>query len=961
MHKTHDLTVQADPRSIEGGGVVWDKDGAIAQDLRACYTKFPKGLGQADIRIGIKPKASGDGEAQDYHWAEFKNVSLRPGEKTDVQVAVAGSGNGGGDGPAKAITEAYEKAPGSKGLKIKVGPSRFKVDSVVRWDGDGVARFEDGMGEVIPKVVYMSPSYSKQAPWMDIANIHISPDSKSYDVLELRVFDHKTREMLSPKGRIGVGYDISKSIVQLRSIGGVLPDSVDVWLRVLHNPADDSVWKLNANAGASVQLKRETMSFRTIKPGRWSYNTKQVGASKPAQINWTKRQDEGEEVCTAVFDISNAKSRLLRGYERYQICAISTDGKRHVPDFPHFVGATSGNLQIIEFDLPAEKVSRFEFRPFHGRDRFYFDNIKLPKIPKRTFEPPPIIFSKATEGQTEFQSDLLKPISLRAQVLPGKRATGVYTRRSSALVKMSPEPYKDLDTKTTFIYDFVGMNVNRCCFTFFDSEGNMIEQKGGRSAGSGGVPGRQSVGYAVVNVPYERIDRIAVSLIDNDPRLTEIAGHTVKVNDPKYVTRFNINRPGSNKVAEAFKEGQLEFDETVGFIVKNHTDDVVHCIDFDTGRIIRIPENIDIQDKAAIRFWAESEGVDAIIHFASLTTVNMAVIVNGTPAWTKLNPDTITQLKAAPLSGGTGLSAIAGEYYYRPFKSSNGRIGILGLSFQSGSGAIPHRLMIKYKLLKSKVKTDVGGKSGRTRASNGYDLTNASDFVRKYFDDWKTEVRNNRLLKDYEIKGEHVLEGETGAVAYVWFAATLENVQTKETKPFEAVYFPYRWHTDKWEGIFNTNGTKSEETEEVMEIYRNRWLPTYLKQVEQGYTRVGSSETRLPPVEDMKKSISGDSGGDSKRYKHISFKEGTSVKSSLRLLANAYEKNIIVSDKVSGRVPVAELFDVTFAEALEAVLGAHRYVIDGKFIRVGTQDEFESIRPEDRTRQQVDVTGDNSK
>jgi hypothetical protein len=134
-------------------------------------------------------------------------------------------------------------------------------------------------------------------------------------------------------------------------------------------------------------------------------------------------------------------------------------------------------------------------------------------------------------------------------------------------------------------------------------------------------------------------------------------------------------------------------------------------------------------------------------------------------------------------------------------------------------------------------------------SQENYDLTSASDFVRKHFDGWKTEVRNDYLLKNHEIKEEHVLEGETGAVAYVWFATTLENVQTHETSPFEAVYFLYRWHTDQWEGIFNTDGTNTPETEARMISYREVWLPQYLGRVEQGYTSAGGAK-RSPPVQE---------------------------------------------------------------------------------------------------------------
>ncbi|MHC4695103.1 MAG: hypothetical protein ACYS67_20415, partial [Planctomycetota bacterium] len=82
-----------------------------------------------------------------------------------------------------------------------------------------------------------------------------------------------------------------------------------------------------------------------------------------------------------------------------------------------------------------------------------------------------------------------------------------------------------------------------------------------------------------------------------------------------------------------------------------------------------------------------------------------------------------------------------------------------------------------------------------------------------------------------------------------------------------------------------------------------------------------------------------------------------SIREALRFLGKAFKKNIIPSEKVGGQVPVNELFNVTFEEALQAILGTHKYIIDGDFIRVYTEEEFESIYPEGKTNSQVEVEG----
>ncbi|OQY03037.1 MAG: hypothetical protein B6I25_08520, partial [Planctomycetales bacterium 4572_13] len=64
------------------------------------------------------------------------------------------------------------------------------------------------------------------------------------------------------------------------------------------------------------------------------------------------------------------------------------------------------------------------------------------------------------------------------------------------------------------------------------------------------------------------------------------------------------------------------------------------------------------------------------------------------------------------------------------------------------------------------------------------------------------------------------------------------------------------------------------------------------------------------------------------------------IKDALRMLAQMYEKNIVPSASVDGIVTVTNLYDVTFDEALQAILGTHKYEAKGNFIKVYTNEEF---------------------
>jgi len=87
----------------------------------------------------------------------------------------------------------------------------------------------------------------------------------------------------------------------------------------------------------------------------------------------------------------------------------------------------------------------------------------------------------------------------------------------------------------------------------------------------------------------------------------------------------------------------------------------------------------------------------------------------------------------------------------------------------------------------------------------------------------------------------------------------------------------------------------------------------------------------------------------------LSFKKDTSIRDALRFLAAKYQKNIVPSASVDGIVTVSSLYDVTFEQALQAILGyGFKYEEQGNFIRVYTAEEYKKVKEDpDRMEQRV--------
>ncbi|MDD5134194.1 MAG: hypothetical protein PHP01_02130 [Phycisphaerae bacterium] len=94
-------------------------------------------------------------------------------------------------------------------------------------------------------------------------------------------------------------------------------------------------------------------------------------------------------------------------------------------------------------------------------------------------------------------------------------------------------------------------------------------------------------------------------------------------------------------------------------------------------------------------------------------------------------------------------------------------------------------------------------------------------------------------------------------------------------------------------------------------------------------------------IDDSAEFSDGNEAFDERIVQSINFRKDMSVRDALRFLGAKYKKNIIPSTNIIGKLNVTSLYEVTFEQALNAILGpGYFYETEGNFIRVYTNEEY---------------------
>ncbi|MHC4756117.1 MAG: hypothetical protein ACYTBP_13350 [Planctomycetota bacterium] len=110
---------------------------------------------------------------------------------------------------------------------------------------------------------------------------------------------------------------------------------------------------------------------------------------------------------------------------------------------------------------------------------------------------------------------------------------------------------------------------------------------------------------------------------------------------------------------------------------------------------------------------------------------------------------------------------------------------------------------------------------------------------------------------------------------------------------------------------------------------------------------IGDVDTAAEEVVGSTTGMSSSPGSD---VQSLTFQKDWSIRDALRFLSVTYQKNIVPTPNVDGKLAFTRLSNVTFEEAMDAIMGMSlRYEQKGPLVKVYTKEEYKKVM-EDKER-----------
>lgn len=304
---------------------------------------------------------------------------------------------------------AYENANPVARLIAHVGSNTVALASVSRNRFDGGIDRENGRGVRLARTVPNQAVLSSCSQWLDVAQIEFAIDPSLVEILEARVFDHRSRTLLTELDKSFGWQMVGPNLLQVYGLGKKLPERLDIWLRAHSYKSDDEVLILEPEKNAQAFFRDATFTLNSIVDR--SANL----FSTPPPIEPFRYVDSCQ--------ISLVSKRSDDPKEtRYEIAAIADDGTRHVHD-RHVDLEITGDGEALTFEfLLAGPVDRFQLRPYGGGHRFFFEAVELPKAGNRPFAPAPTVRMPLQEGAVRQVLDEFAPLQISLAAADETRA-----------------------------------------------------------------------------------------------------------------------------------------------------------------------------------------------------------------------------------------------------------------------------------------------------------------------------------------------------------------------------------------------------------------------------------------------------------------------------------------------------------------------------------------------------------
>lgn len=383
---------------------------------------------------------------------------------------------------------AYEKAPYTSSLQKQIGPNTIQIRSIARnrYDGKIHLMNRSGLSGQIP-----NPQQLKDcAKWLDVVQFEITPGPELLEIMEVRVFDHETRDILAK----GYGWQLLEpNLIQVYGLGKEVPEKLDLWLRV-NSRKDGMIYKLPPTKGASVKTATGTITVSDITAGftSWSANG---GFSQP----------QGGEMGSAVemlWEVDQPTETV------YQVATVGKSGQMEFNTLEFQQHGVAPLKLPFTFDMPLASVDHYQVGPPGQRQPFFFDGVEVPPATGRKFDPPPVAIIRTDQGESEGVLSELSPLVVRYQLEKGSNITGSAASGSFAWI-MRNGARRGFDKQFGVIFNIQGMGKLPLAVRLQDNLGGWNTPVANRTAVA--FSSQNGVIAYVYPVPLDEVQKIEIT------------------------------------------------------------------------------------------------------------------------------------------------------------------------------------------------------------------------------------------------------------------------------------------------------------------------------------------------------------------------------------------------------------------------------------------------------------------
>ena len=441
----------------------------------------------------------------------------------------------------------YEKAPPSGAdLVRQVGPNQFHVTAVLRYGADGKPVATDGLGKPMDTAALPMDKFRPGGAGDDVVIVLLEPGLARYDIDRLRIFNHATRRYVR---NLVVTPVAGISAVRIIGRTGTLPASIDLWLGVAsYGPANIPV-SLAPQKGSTVQIGAVAFGFDDIRDGQWDFSAGQF-----SQLN---SGTTGHQTTVLI----NGAAKWNAG--RYQIHAVSKDGRKYLSDF--FINSRA-TQSVSFFPFGLGQIDHFELRPLAKQPPFYFDGVVLPAVVQMPVAPscitaPVIVKAKGRSRVPLPCGAVVELLGISYHPSAGRPWWGldgkpVAKPRIEGGNSVSGEPGNSRARE--FAARLVkGLNRDSSVLWYFTPYGS-YSSGGGDVAASLPKDGPIGVRLGVEATPWQTLEEITVENLPANVRCWPGTVEAAEADDQGVAIRMStVDRPGNLRIMLMDKAGEL--------------------------------------------------------------------------------------------------------------------------------------------------------------------------------------------------------------------------------------------------------------------------------------------------------------------------------------------------------------------------------------------------------------------